>query len=109
MAWRGYDRSVTVEARDLLFEQACKLVPSLREASIVHQWAGLRPWAAHGIPYICAHPVIDGLYLNTGHYRNGIVLAPASARLVADLILHRQPFLHPGAFALDAVRGHDRC
>lgn len=109
LEWRGYDRSISIEARTQLFDGACRLVPSLRDASIVQQWSGLRPWAAQGIPYVCAHPEISGLYLNTGHYRNGIVLAPSSARLTADLILGRHPFLNPRAFALDAIRGHDQC
>jgi len=45
------------------------------------------------------HPRIEGLFINTGHYRNGVVLGPASARLLADILLGRQPILEPAPYA----------
>lgn len=73
--------------------EACRIIPSLRKAEVEHHWAGLRPGSTNGIPYICSVPDMQGLYLNTGHFRNGVVLGPASARLAADLILNRQPII----------------
>lgn len=89
----GFDKSTTESVRVMLYGKAVDLVPSLREWQIERQWAGLRPGSPDGIPYIGSHPEIKGLYVNTGHFRNGIVLAPASARLAADLVLGRTPFL----------------
>ena len=50
------------------------------------------------------HPDCDGLYFNAGHYRNGVVTGPASARLLADLLLKRDPIIAPEPYALDAAR-----
>jgi glycine oxidase len=44
---------------------------------------------------------VDGLYVNAGHYRNGVVLGLASARLLVDLAIGRHPILDPDSFALD--------
>jgi len=66
--------------------------------------AGLRPAAPGGVPYIGPHPDARGLFLNVGQHRNGVVLAPASARLVADLVLGREPVLDPAPYAFDAPR-----
>jgi glycine oxidase len=70
---------------------------------IERQWAGLRPGTERGIPYICAHPEIDGLYINAGHYRNGVVLGAASVRLMAELVLGKTPSIDPTPYAVYAV------
>lgn len=97
----GFDKSTTSTAREELREEAYRLIPCLRNAEIEHHWAGLRPGSTDGVPYICPVPDIEGLYLNTGHYRNGIVLGPASARLAADLILNRPPILDLNHYQLE--------
>jgi glycine oxidase len=48
---------------------------------------------------------MEGLYLNTGHFRNGVVLGPASARLMSDLILKKQPILDLNQYKLENSRG----
>lgn len=96
----GFDHSTTLAAREELWAAAVGLVSALADYEIEHQWAGLRPGSPEGIPYIGAHPEIRGLFVSTGHYRNGIVLAPASARLAADLMLGREPLLDPIPYAL---------
>lgn len=100
----GFDKSTTDEARRELHEFAVGLFPQLADATIERQWAGLRPSAPAGIPYIGEHTKISGLFLNTGHYRNGVVLAPASAKLVADLILDEPPIMDSTPYTLTAVR-----
>lgn len=85
----GFVKETTVAARKLLAGQALGLVPVLSKYEIVRHWSGLRPGTATGVPYICEHPEIRGLYLNTGHFRNGVVMAPASAQLVVDCLLGR--------------------
>lgn len=96
----GFDKQTTPSARDELRLAAEALVPHLVRCEIEQHWSGLRPGSAHGIPYICAVPGVEGLYLNTGHFRNGLLLAPASARLMADLILGRQGVLDPRPYVL---------
>lgn len=101
----GFDKSTTVEAYDELHGLATRRFPVLREFPVEHHWAGLRPSSPAGVPYICAHPALTNLFVNAGHYRNGIVLAPASARLLTDLLLQRDPVFPPAPYGWDAPRG----
>lgn len=89
----GFDKTITTVAREELKQEAYRIIPCLKDAKVEHHWAGLRPGSTNGIPYICPVRGVEGLYLNTGHFRNGVVLGPASARLAADLILNRQLIL----------------
>ncbi|MEH6798311.1 MAG: FAD-dependent oxidoreductase [Halopseudomonas sabulinigri] len=91
----GYDKSTSTEALSSLRQSAEGLLPELRDLEPVAQWAGLRPGSPEGVPYIGPVMELPGLWLNAGHYRNGLVLAPASCRLLADLLLQRQPELDP--------------
>lgn len=94
----GFEKQTTEAARALLFEQATHIVPALADCEVEAHWAGLRPGSPDGVPFIGRHPSVAGLYVCAGHYRNGLVLAPASARLMADLVLNRPPILDPQAF-----------
>jgi glycine oxidase len=92
MEYAGFDKTTTDAARKTLSEWAIGLVPALSGCGIVRQWAGLRPGTREGIPFIGACPAVRGLYLNTGHFRNGVVMAPASAQLLLDSVLGRDSF-----------------
>lgn len=96
----GFDKATTQHAAGKLHRAALELVPALEDCRVEHQWTGLRPGNPSGVPYIGSHPSLGGLYVCTGHYRNGVVLAPASARLLADLALNRSPSLDPAPYAL---------
>jgi len=97
----GFDKTTTSAAREELMDEAFRIIPCLKNAEVEHHWAGLRPGSTDGIPYICTVPETEGLYLNAGHYRNGVVLGPASARLMADLILQRVPILDIAPYTLE--------
>ncbi len=101
----GFEKTITEGARQELAQLAIQRYPVLDQYEIEHHWAGLRPAAPAGVPYICRHPQIDNLFINAGHYRNGVVLGPASAKLLADLVLGRKPVVDPAPYALDAPRG----
>ena len=101
----GFDKSITPGALAELKTAALSMVPALVYAKIEQQWAGLRPGSPQGVPYIGAHPEIKGLYVNSGHFRNGLVLAPGSARLMADLVLGRTPVIDPAPYALQLAYG----
>ena len=100
----GFDKATTAVAREELWRIATSRFPALREAEIERHWAGLRPSAPSGIPFIGRHPTCENLFVNAGHFRNGIVLGPASARLAADLVLGRPPLIDPAPYGLEAAR-----
>ncbi|MBI5451179.1 MAG: glycine oxidase ThiO [Gammaproteobacteria bacterium] len=94
----GFDKQTTTEAFDSLRAMALATVPALADAVIEQHWAGLRPGSVDGVPIIGTHPGLAGLYINSGHFRNGVVMAPASARLLADLITGNQTIVDPRAY-----------
>lgn len=91
----GYDKTTTSQALDSLRASAHSLLPQLADMQPVGQWAGLRPGSPDDVPFIGAVPGLDGLWLNTGHFRNGLVLAPASCTLLADLMTDASPAIDP--------------
>jgi glycine oxidase len=92
LEYTGFDKKTTRLARDILSRSAIHLVPELAQADIIKQWAGLRPGTADGIPFIGECPGIKGLYLNTGHFRNGVAMAPASVQVLLDRMSGREGF-----------------
>ena len=81
----GFEKRVTAGAVEKLIGAAIRLLPSLASARFVTAWAGLRPGTPDGLPVLGLSPV-PGLYLATGHFRNGILLAPVTARILADAL-----------------------
>jgi glycine oxidase len=68
-------------------------------APIIKHWSGLRPGTPDNLPTISAHPSIENLYLNTGHFRYGLTMAPASAQLIAAIILGEKPQINASPYA----------
>jgi glycine oxidase len=87
---RGFDREVTTQAYALLRGAATHLMPSLADATLVRQTACLRPISPDGMPILGAVPGWSGAFLATAAGTKGILLAPAMARAVADLIVTGQ-------------------
>lgn len=83
----GFDTRVTLGGVVRLAAAAVEAVPALAGAALVRTWAGLRPGTPDGLPILGRVAGLEGLVLATGHFRNGILLAPITARLLADLIL----------------------
>jgi glycine oxidase len=81
----GYDQRTTVDGVRSLMEAACRLLPSAGEATFVAARAGLRPSTADGVPLIGRSATHSRLLYATGHFRNGVLLAPLTARLIAGL------------------------
>lgn len=80
----GFDKSTTTSARDELLRRAITLLPSLREMPIVQHWAGLRPASPRNLPTIGRHPALENLYLNSGHFRYGVTMSPASTEILLN-------------------------
>ncbi|MBK9215191.1 MAG: glycine oxidase ThiO [Chloracidobacterium sp.] len=82
----GFDHSITEQARCELVEKAARIAPSIGSMQVTDHWSGLRPFAGDSLPVIGGIAGIDDLLIATAHYRNGILLAPVTASLVADAI-----------------------
>jgi len=94
----GFEKQTTDAAREELSSEAQRIIPALADFPIEAHWAGLRPGSPDGVPFIGACPEAEGLYLNTGHFRNGVILGPASAALMASIILENKFDLSPLAY-----------
>jgi glycine oxidase len=96
----NFDKSTSEQTKNQLKSFAFELFPTLKDFFLIAHWAGLRPGTEHGIPYIDNHPEIENLSINAGHFRNGLTMAPASAQLMADIILKRSPIIDPAPYQL---------
>lgn len=89
--YTGFQKQVTVKGMSYLLSAATQIVPSLEECEIVEAWSGLRPDTIDHLPILGASGV-NNLTLATGHFRNGILLAPMTAALIAETLINgRQP------------------
>ena len=100
----GHERQVTAGAvRDLL-QSATALVPTLERAALHATWSNFRPYTKDELPLL-GPTQIPGLFLSSGHYRNGILLAPISAEIVRSAILGQRPPVAIDAFRPERVLG----
>ena len=98
LEYEDFDKTPSTQARESLQNSAETLLPQLKGQQPVAQWAGLRPGSGDGIPFIGRVGDWQNLHINAGQFRNGLVLAPASARLMADLLLSRKPIIDPAPY-----------
>ena len=78
---------VTMVTLEPILRNAQEIAPAISNLPIVDTWAGLRPRAADGLPVLGPCGEIDGLFCATGHYRNGILLAPLTGELISEAII----------------------
>jgi glycine oxidase len=83
----GFERAVTPEGLGGLIAQAVALVPEIGRRPITRSWYGFRPSAPDGMPVLGPWPDVAGLFAATGHFRNGILLAPITAAVMARCIV----------------------
>ncbi len=83
----GFDERVTVRGVRRLIDSGERLIPALGNAAFQDARAGLRPATADELPIVGASSRRRDVYFATGHYRNGVLLAPLTAALIADLIV----------------------
>jgi glycine oxidase len=94
----GFDKRVTPEVIQRLHQKASELAPELGEARMLEAWAGLRPGTPDCLP-IMGRGDVDGYFINTGHFRNGILLAPIAASLMTQMIRGVPPDFDLAAFS----------
>lgn len=95
----GFDPSTTEAVRQELVAKAEAIMPELKGLPIIKHWSGLRPGTPENLPTIAEHPQINSLFLNTGHFRYGLTMAPASAKIVSALVLGETPIIDAAPFA----------
>lgn len=97
----GFNKETTMSAQEELRGWAASVWPLLENVSLVKHWSGLRPSTDTGIPFIGLVPDFKNLYLNTGHFRKGILQAPSSALLLVDMLSGESSFMDIGEFTLN--------
>jgi glycine oxidase len=82
----GFDKRVTGGGMRKILRAALELSPALGEMTLHETWAGLRPATPDGLPVIGRDDAVEGYFVAAGHFRNGVLLTPITARLVASLV-----------------------
>lgn len=99
----GFDKRTVASTIQRQHHAALELIPKLRDARILEAWAGLRPGTPDGLP-ILGETDIPGYYVATGHFRDGILLAPVTAHIMAQVITDEKPSHDISAFSLHRFR-----
>jgi glycine oxidase len=97
----GFSKQTTAWAVEDLLEFAVEMVSALAEAHVERCWAGLRPGSPDGLPLLGPVPEVENLYVAAGHFRSGIQLSPATARVLTELVLGRELTVPLEPFRLD--------
>lgn len=82
----GFDKRITDEGIEAIKSMAFEIAPALASCPVNDSWAGFRPKAADGLPVLGTTTAASNLFYATGHYRNGILLAPITGKLLAEMI-----------------------
>jgi glycine oxidase len=85
--YAGFEKALTVRGINSLLAAAVELAPSLEACEVIESWSGLRPDTPDHLP-VMGETGIKGLLLATGHFRNGILLAPVTAELITDMLIN---------------------
>ncbi len=104
LEYSDFDKSLSKNVLNELEQEAYRIIPALKNYPIEKQWAGLRPGSIDGVPYIGEHPQLENLYLNAGHFRNGVVIGLASCELLVNQLLEQQCIIAPKPYALSEER-----
>lgn len=83
----GFENETTDSGIEFVCENAFEISPSLENLPIDEKWSGLRPFCADGLPILGKIPDAENLIIATGHFRNGILLAPLTAKILAEKII----------------------
>lgn len=100
----GFDLRTTSLAEQNIKAGCVAMFPALAELPLVEHWSGLRPYIEGEIPVVGKQQSVEGLWIHTGHYRNGLGMAPASAHLLADLMTGQTPLLDPKPYQISQAR-----
>ena len=100
----GFRNECTGGGIRMLLDAAIEAVPALANAALAEMWSGLRPGTVDGLPIIGPDPDAAGLIHATGHYRNGILLAPITAEIVSTLVIGQTPRIDIRPYQVERFR-----
>ncbi|MDX8403397.1 MAG: glycine oxidase ThiO [Mariprofundaceae bacterium] len=100
MEYVGFERGNTVQVVNSLMRSMHKIAPGLKHAEVERQWVGFRPGSPDGMPFLGSVEAIPGLWVASGHYRNGVGLAPITAKVMSHWIVGDEPEMDMSAFAV---------
>jgi glycine oxidase len=103
MVPNSFDEKVSPQGINTILNKALRLVPELKFAEWEKVWAGIRPQTEDELPFIGEHPFTKGLYVSSGHYRNGILLSPITGEIMANMIQGKVFQEEFAAFSLQRV------
>ena len=101
----GEDYEPTQPIMDKIVTEARRVIPALREVPFVRAWAGLRPHTPDDLPVIDRAPGFDNLFLATGHFKNGVLLAPITGQLLAEWLIDGKPAMDLSALCYERFQG----
>ncbi len=101
MEFVGFKPGNTEEVVNSLLSSMRRIAPGLADFEVEHEWMGFRPGSPDGMPYLGPVPTIPGLWVASGHYRNGVALAPITAELMSDWMMGETPSMNLSTFAVD--------
>lgn len=99
----GFNKTPTAAGIASVYAKAEALLPAVKDAAFLTTWVGLRPGTPDGLPYIGTVADAPGLIVAIGHYRNGILLAPVTAKLVGQLAAGEAPSTDLAPYSLERV------
>jgi len=101
MEFVGFEPGVTDKVISNLMVSMERITPGLKGLEVEHEWMGFRPGSPDGMPYLGPVKSIPGLWVASGHYRNGVALAPITAELMSRWMMGEAPSVDLSAFAVD--------
>lgn len=102
--YAGFDKTVDVGTMQQFARGVLDMFPAFAHFNVIRAWTGLRPGIEDNMPVIGWAPGVEGLFLNVGHFRNGVCYAPASGRIVADMLKRGDTWDWAQAFRLERFR-----
>lgn len=103
MQSQGFDLSLSAQVSQNIQAAVYAMLPALQNFPIIQQWAGFRPGSIDGIPRIGRTPYYENAWVNVGHFRNGLCMGPASARLLRQQMLNQPLLLSDAAYRPSTV------
>jgi len=101
MEFVGFERGNTEQVTNQLMASMQKIAPGLKDLEVEHQWMGFRPGSPDGLPYLGDVPNVKGLWVASGHYRNGVALAPITAEIMSRKMLGEYVDVDCSDFSVD--------